>query len=188
MIGEGCVMMRLTKRAVAALVVAGSAVAVMPAMQADAASTNTHRLSIQADFVLGSAGVPPKAPVCVPNAAFHAGEDVVWRAIIGDASTGAPLTAAQIQHLGVTAAVKIKGGATFKMKYEAHPPAQMHPMKQDMYWVAVWKIAKSYPMGPVAWTIKVKDAAGDTATFAPIGQDLGIPSIIIVPAVAPPAH
>ena len=164
----------------AALLVAVGTGLSAPAVGAHAATT--HKLSIAADFVLGAEGAPKGAPACVPNAVFHPGEQVVWRAVISDASTGKPLTQAQIKQMGVTASVVLASGGSVKMIYAAHPPAEAHPKKQAFYWVGPWKIGAKYPMGPLSWSIKVSDNLGDKATFAPIGQDVGIPTIIIAPA------
>lgn len=178
--------MHRTKRIVLTTLIAGVAVGTAtPALHAQAAAMGTHRYLIQADFVLGALGLPHGAPACVPNAVFHPGQQIVWRARIRDAATGKQLNRAQINQLGVTGAVTLQGGPTLKMQFEAHPPAQAHPKKQAFYWVAPWKIGAHYPMGPVFWTITVQDKLGDMATFAPIGQDVGIPSIIITPANAP---
>ena len=175
--------MHWIKRTVATAIVLGAPIGVAaPAMQVHAAPAAQHRYVIHADFVLGAEGAPKGGPVCVANAVFHPGEQVVWRAVFSDAATGKPLTKAQIAQRGVTASVMVQNGPTVKMQYAAHPPAEAHPKKQAFYWTGAWKIGKAYPMGPVTWTIQLKDTAGGKASFAPIGQDVGIPSIIIAPA------
>lgn len=181
-------MHRSTRILVTTVVFGSIAGMTAPALHAHAASMGMHRYVIQADFVLGADGAPKGAPACVPNAVFHPGEQIVWRAVISDAATGRPLTAAQIKQLHVSAAVTLQGGTVLKMRFEAHPPAQAHPKKQAFYWVAPWKIGAHYPMGPVTWTIKAQDTMGDSTTFTPIGQNVGIPTIIIAPAGGAGAH
>jgi hypothetical protein len=169
------------KRAVAAALVCGTVLGVsVPALEAHAAASAPHFV-IQADFVLGAEGQPQGAPVCVPNAVFHPGDQIVWRARIADAATGKQLTAAQVKQLGVTATVVLKSGAKLPMQLGQHPPAEAKPPKQSTYWTAAWKVGKTVPMGPLSWTIQVKDKMGDTTSFAPIGQDVGIPSILVAP-------
>jgi hypothetical protein len=174
--------MQWTKWAFVTALVFGTPVgAAVSSPGAHAAAAGRHSYVIQADVVLGSVGAPKGAAACVPNAVFFAGEHIDWRARIADAATGKQLSQAQIKQLGITVTVLLQGGPTVKMVYEAHPPAQAHPKKQSYYWVGPWAVTATYPMGPLLWTIKVQDKLGDTATFAPIGQDVGIPSIIIAP-------
>lgn len=166
---------------VTALMVGASVGAAVSPPGAHAAAASSHSYVIQADVVLGAVGAPKGAPACVPQAVFFAGEHILWRARIADAATGKQVSQAEIKQLGITVTVLVQGGPTVKMVYEAHPPAQAHPKKQSYYWVGPWAVTATYPTGPLSWTIKVQDKMGDTATFAPIGQDVGIPSIIIAP-------
>jgi len=168
-----------SKRVLVMVLVFGSTIAVAsPTLQTHAASASMHHYVIQADFVLGARGLPPKADACIANAVFHPGEQVVWRARIIDSASGKEVTVAQSQARGITATVTLKGGKKFTMMDVPHGENGKPPF----FWVASWVIGKTYPFGPVGWTIKATDKSGSTATFAPIGQEAGIPSIIVAPA------
>ncbi|MGH2346586.1 MAG: hypothetical protein ACRDG4_15280, partial [Chloroflexota bacterium] len=85
----------------------------------------------------------------------------------------------QVKKLGLTATVVLKSGKKFAMMNIPHPP---QAKKQVFYWTAAWVVSKTYPFGPLVWTINAEDSSGGSTTFAPIGQDVGVPSIIIAPA------
>ncbi|MGH2390339.1 MAG: hypothetical protein ACRDIE_19225 [Chloroflexota bacterium] len=172
--------MHWSKRALmAALVVLGTGAFTAPTITTHAAAKPMHHYVIQADFVLGAKGLPPKADACIANAVFHPGQQIVWRARIYDSATGKVVAPGQVKKLGLTATVVLKSGKKFAMMNIPHPP---QAKKQVFYWTAAWVVSKTYPFGPLVWTINAKDSSGGSTTFAPIGQDVGVPSIIIAPA------
>ncbi|MGH2346728.1 MAG: hypothetical protein ACRDG4_15995, partial [Chloroflexota bacterium] len=70
--------MHWSKRALmAALVVLGTGAFTAPTITTHAAAKPMHHYVIQADFVLGAKGLPPKADACIANAVFHPGQQIV---------------------------------------------------------------------------------------------------------------
>ena len=169
-------MHRTTRILIAAGLLGAAGSIAKPPPQVHAAAM--HRYTIHADFVLGHVGMPASAMSCIANAVFHPGQQIVWRAKFYDASTNKELTPAQSLKLGLAANVVFSDGTKVVMADIPHPP---QAKKQAFYWVGSWIVAPTYPAGPLSWTISLRDASGGSASFAPIGQDVGIPSIIIVP-------
>lgn len=132
---------------------------------------------IQADMVRGAAGA--MGAVCVPNSVFELGEMIVFRAYVFDGDTGERLSAEQIEAQGLTVTAELDTGEAFEMVYSPHPPGAP---EQDFYWVHGWAIPADHPTGMFAWSVVVRDAAGNEVTFAPIGQGVGLPNLTIVPA------
>ncbi len=131
---------------------------------------------IQADIVRGGEGVP-KGPVCVPNSVFLHGEATVFRVKVYDADGGAYIDPAAAEERGVKVEVQL-GDLTLPTHMGPHPPGAPN---QDFYWTTHWVIPNDYPAGVVNWSIKVTDASGRTGTFEPIGQNIGIPALMIMP-------
>jgi hypothetical protein len=68
--------------------------------------------------------------------------------------------------------------------YFAPHPAKSKTGKKSTYWVTAWPIPKTFPYGPVTWTMQEHDKYSDNVTFTPIGQDVGLVSIMIAPVKA----
>lgn len=132
---------------------------------------------VQADMVRGAAGA--MGSVCVPNSVFQLGEMIVFRAYVFDGETGERLDAATVEERGLIVTAELDTGESFEMVYSPHPPGAEN---QDFYWVHGWAIPSDHPTGMFAWTVVVRDATGAEATFAPIGQGVGLPNLTIVPA------
>jgi len=139
---------------------------------------------IQADLVRSAAGAP-QGPVCVPNSVFLPGEGVVVRARVIDLATGQEVDGPAIQARGIKLQAKI-GDLALDMHYGTHPPEPDAPA-HDEYWTVLWVIPANFPAGVVNWSLVVTDNAGQQGTFQPIGQDIGIPALMVLPAGAPNA-
>jgi hypothetical protein len=111
------------------------------------------------------------ARVCVPRSIFNPGDTIVWRGEVDDAS-GVRLTAAQIKALGIVATINLKDGTKLPLSFGVHPPFPNAPAT-DLYWAVAWFVKPDHPTGTLPWTMTVSDAAGNTATFTPIGQSNG---------------
>lgn len=131
---------------------------------------------IQADIVRGGEGVP-KGPVCVPNSVFLHGEATVFRIKVYDADGGAYIDPKIAEERGVKVEIQV-GDATMPTHMGPHPPGAPN---QDYYWTTHWVIPSDYPAGVINWSVKVSDAAGGSGTFEPIGQNIGIPALMIMP-------
>lgn len=146
---------------------------------AGAACAAPARYMVQADVVRGAPGA--QGAVCVANSVFYPGESVVWRVRVSDAATGKPLTAAQVKQLGVTAQVKLDNGVTQALNFEGHPPSGKNA---EYFFAGGWQTTAKTPTGTLKWTAVVKDKAGNTATFEPIGQNVGLAALTIAPKSA----
>jgi len=135
---------------------------------------------VHADLVRSAAGTP-LGPVCVPNSVFYPLEGVVVRAKVYDGQTGLPLDAAAIEERGVKVQVTY-GELTLDLHYGEHPPDPNAPA-HDEYWTVLWIIPADFPAGVIPWTVHVTDAAGAHVDFEPIGQNIGIPALMVLPAV-----
>ncbi len=153
-----------------------TSVAVMVALCASLAAAQSNYY-MQADAVRGAEGTPQGA-VCVPNSVFLPGESIVWRAKIFDSHTGEVLTGGQIKELGITMQVSVSNGQTVDLHYGSHPPDPKAP-KHGMYWSGHWVVPADAPTGTLTYTLTAKDAQGNTTTFEPIGQNVGIPPLTI---------
>ena len=111
------------------------------------------------------------ARVCVTRSVFNPGDTIVWRGEIDDAS-GVRLTAAQIKALGIVATINLKDGTKLPLAFGVHPPFPNAPAT-DLYWAVAWYVKPDHPTGTLPWTMSVSDAAGNIATFTPIGQSNG---------------
>lgn len=156
---------------------------------------------VKADMVRGAQGA--RGPACVPNSVFFGGEMVVFRAIVYDAATGEELKFDEVQARGITATVVIDGVEPMQMFYpppmgegegappaegEGAPPAEGGPPAEGEgpppgadFFRGPWTVPADFPAGMYTWHIEVTDSAGNTATFEPIGAQVGLPSLIIQP-------
>jgi len=138
---------------------------------------------VKADMVRGAQGA--MGPVCVPNSVFFGGEMVVFRAIVYDAATGAELTFDEIQARGLTLTVHLDSVEPWAMFYP--PPGeaaegQEGPPPGAEFFRGPFAIPADFPAGMYGWHIEGVDAAGNTATFEPIGAAIGLNNITIQPA------
>lgn len=141
------------------------ALALALAAIAGLAFAQTPAYIVNADVVRGSQNAT--GPTCVLTPVFKTGEQVVWRAEVFDAVTGEKLTNEQAQERGVKVTVEMQDGQTFDMEYGEHP----REGPQIWLWVAAWSIPPVYPTGMMMYQLIVTDDAGNSVTWAPIGQD-----------------
>lgn len=135
---------------------------------------------VQADVVRGAVGA--MGAVCVANAVFNQGEEIVWRAYVYDSATGDLLTQADIDAKGVKVYGELDSGVKVPLNYGAHPPGQD---KTEEYYAGAWQIPADYATGAYQWTVTVEDSAGNTATYEPMGHTIGLGGLTIVaPAAA----
>lgn len=120
--------------------------------------------SVNADVVRGAKN--PVGPTCVLTPEFKTGEQVVWRAVVYDATTGAELTPDEVAAKGIKVTAKLENGDTFDMEYGQHPKDP----PQIWLFVGAWSIPPVYPTGTLKYDIIVTDNAGNTVTWSPIGQ------------------
>ncbi|MBW7916859.1 MAG: cytochrome c [Trueperaceae bacterium] len=134
---------------------------------------------IQADVVRGAVGA--MGAVCVANAVFIPGEQMVWRAYVYDSDSGDLLTQEQIDAKGIKVYGELDSGVKVALNYIPHPPESPNT---ELFWAAGWQIPRDYATGTYQWSVVVEDAAGNTATYMPMGHSVGLGAINIV---APPA-
>lgn len=134
---------------------------------------------IQADIVRGAVGA--QGAVCVPNSVFMQGEEVVWRAYVYDATTGEKLTQDDIDSRGVKVFGELEGGVKAPLTYEPHPPGAD---KTELYYAGAWSIPADFPTGNYKWSVAVEDSAGNTASYEPMGQSVGLGVLDILAAPA----
>ncbi len=155
--------MRLSKLwkvgAVAAL--AGVVALVAAACTGTQAAPKTAQvLSVNADAVIGSAGVKNPADICVVSSRFPQGESVVWRIKVYDPVTGQPMDDKALKPVAVT----LKDGQTFSANYGGHPGQPGVP-KTDYFWSTAWTIPTSYPTGSVPYKVTATSNDGRTGSF-----------------------
>lgn len=132
---------------------------------------------VQADMVRGAQGA--MGAVCVPNSVFTLGESIVWRAYVYDGETGEQVSAEELEARGVTVTARVDGGPELEMAFSPHPPGA-----EDVafYHVAAWQIPADHATGVFTWSVVVQDASGAEVVFEPIGQDIGLANLTLVPA------
>lgn len=128
---------------------------------------------VQADVVRGAPGA--QGAVCVANSVFYPGEQVVWRAKVFDTTTGKELTEAQVKAAGLVLTASLDNGAKATLNYVPHGSNG----KMDLFWAGGWQTTGKTPTGTLKWTVTARDKAGNTATFQPIGQDVGLAVLTI---------
>lgn len=144
-----------------------------------AAASAAPAYFIQADIVRGALGA--QGAVCVPNAVFMQGEEIVWRAYVYDATTGEKLTQDEIDARGVKVYGEIETDAKAELTYEPHPPGAD---KTEVYYAGAWSIPADFPTGNYKWSVAVEDSAGNTASYKPMGQSVGLGVLNILAAQA----
>lgn len=118
-------------------------------------------LIVNADAVIGSAGVKNPADICVVSSRFPQGESVVWRVKVYDPTTGKPMDDKALKSVIVT----LKDGQTFNARYGGHPGGQ-GATPTDFFWSTAWAIPKNYPTGSVPYQVTATSNDGRTGTFA----------------------
>lgn len=141
-----------------------------------AAQAAAPKYTLQADVVRGA--VNAQGAVCVQNSVFYPGEGIVWRVNVMDAATGKTLTPAQVKAAGLTVAIKVDNGVIKQLEYLPHPPTGDN---QQWFFAGAWQTVEKTPTGTLKWTATARDKAGNTATFSPIGQDMGLAALTIAP-------
>ena len=139
---------------------------------------------VQADLVRSAEGAPA-GPVCVPTSVFLPGEGVVFRAKVYDLATGEEVDRAAVESRGIRVQAHLSDGQTIHLIFIPHPPDPNAPLT-DEYWTGLWIIPADYAAGVINWTLSVTDNEGRTGSFEPIGQNIGIPALMVIPGGAGP--
>jgi hypothetical protein len=131
-------------------------------------------LSVNADAVIGSAGVKNPADICVVSNQFQQGESVVFRIKVFDPATGNAMDDKTLKSVVVT----LKDGQTFNARYGGHPGGQ-GATPTDFFWSTAWAIPADYPTGSVPYTVKATGNDDRTGTFSEFNV---APSLLMVVA------
>ncbi len=135
---------------------------------------------VQANVVRGAVGA--MGAVCVSNSVFVQGEEIVWLAYVYDAATGELITQADIDAKGIKVYGELDSGVKVELHYGPHPPGAP---QQEVYYAAAWQIPVDYATGSYQWSVVVEDAAGNTASYQPMGHTVGLGGLnIVAPASA----
>lgn len=135
---------------------------------------------VQADVIRGAVGA--MGAVCVANAVFVQGEEIVWRAYVYDSETGDLITQADIDAKGIKVYGELDSGVKVELRYGAHPPGTE---KTEEYYAAAWQIPTDYATGSYQWSVSVADTAGNSGIYQPMGHTVGLGAInIVAPASA----
>jgi hypothetical protein len=94
-----------------------------------------------------------------------------------DAATGEEILHDQIAERGITAKVIVDGLGEIDMFF---PPVEGQTPPAMYFFRGPWAIPADFPMGEYRWSIEVSDAAGNVASFSPIGQAVGLSSVTIM--------
>lgn len=130
---------------------------------------------IHADAVRGAQQA--QGAVCVANTLFFPGEWVIFRTVVTDAATGEEIGHEEIEARGITAKVIVDGVGEIEMFY---PPLEAGTPPAMYFFRGPWPIPADFAMGDYRWNVEVSDAEGNVATFAPIGQAVGMGSITVM--------
>jgi hypothetical protein len=152
--------MRLTKLWIAAGSAALIGAIVLTAAACAGGPKAAQVLGVNADAVIGSAGVKNPQDICVVSSRFPRGESVVWRIKVYDPATGKPMDDKTLDSV----VVSLKDGQTFNAKYGPHP-GQPGATPTDYFWSTAWQIPANYPTGSVPYTVMAKAKDGRTGAF-----------------------
>lgn len=134
----------------------------------EAAAQEGQDYVIVSDVIRGSGG-EPTGPSCVETNLFDRGEQVVWRAVVFDASTGEIVNSPDaVESRGLQMTVQPEGQDALEMEFGAHPP-DTPSEDQIFYWTAAWVIPPNVS-GKLKYTLTVEDADGGQGTFELLGQ------------------
>jgi hypothetical protein len=131
---------------------------------APAVTKVAQTLILQADMVIGAAGVTNPADIYAVSSRCPQGAQVCWRVKVIDPATGQPMDDKALNSVKVS----VWEGQTFTAVYGAHPgapPDQPQPPATDHFWTAVWVIPANYPTGRVLYTISATSKDGRMGTF-----------------------
>jgi hypothetical protein len=131
-------------------------------------------LNVNADTVLGAAGLKNPADSCVISNRYQQGQSVVFRIKVFDPSTGSFMDDKTLK----TVVVTLKDGETFNARYGGHPGGQ-GATPTDFFWSTAWAIPKDYPTGSVPYSVTATSTDGRTGTFAEFNV---APSLLMVVA------
>ncbi len=131
-----------------------------------AAAQNGQDYVIVADVARGTGG-DPTGPSCVGTTVFNQGEQVVWRAMVYDASTGELVNSTDaVESRGLSMTVEVEGQDTLEMEHGPHPPDSDD---QIFFWTAAWTIPPNVS-GRVKYTLTVEDGDGGTGSLEILGS------------------
>jgi hypothetical protein len=145
------------------------------AMLVSLAQAQAPAYFIHADAVRGAQQA--QGAVCVANALFFQGEWAIFRAVITDAATGEEIGHEEIEARGITAKVIVDGVGEIDMFM---PPLEAGTPPAMYFFRGPWPIPADFAMGEYRWNVEVSDAEGNVASFAPIGQAVGLSSITVM--------
>ncbi len=131
--------------------------------QAPAPAGQAPALLIQSDLTIGQPGP------CTLQSRFAPGDRVIFRAKVYDAQTGQQVIDGNVN-------IRIEGGPTIPMRYGPHPPPEVAP-STDEYWVGVWAIPPSTPMGIVHYTIEAVSGTR-MGTFVPFNNATSLLTVV----------
>ncbi len=127
--------------------------------------TVAKTLIVDANTVIGGAGVINPQDICVVSSRFLQGETVVWQIKVYDPTTGNLMDDKALDSVMVS----LKDGQTFNARYGPHPaapPDQPQPPATDHFWTTAWTVPAAYPTGSAPFTVTVKGKDGRTGTFS----------------------
>lgn len=159
----------------------------LPNAGSPAATVGDRAYRIAADVVTAGIGRPGvQGALCVNQTVFFPGDIIVFRAVVADGQSGIPLSTADVARLGVQAVVSLSDGNKVPMKLGSHPPPPNAPA-HSTFWSGSIRTAPDHPTGTLKWTLTVKDKAGHSAVFTPMGQDNGT-TVLTLAQKAPAAQ
>jgi hypothetical protein len=122
-------------------------------------------LVVDANTVIGSAGVINPQDICVGSTRFPQGEEVVWQIKVYDPASGETMDDQALDSV----VVSLADGQTFDAVYGPHPgapPGQPQPPATDHFWTAGWSIPADYPTGSAPFAVTATSQDGRTGTFS----------------------
>jgi hypothetical protein len=134
-------------------------------------------LVVDANTVIGAAGVINPQDICVGSTRFPQGEEVVWQIKVYDPASGETMDDNALD----TVLVKLADGQTFDAVYGAHPgapPGQPQPPATDHFWTAGWSIPADYPTGSAPFTVTATSKDGRTGTFSEFNVDPALLTVV----------
>ena len=146
----------------AATAAGGIAFAKWALTNADAAAQQGQAYVIVSDVIRGSQGAP-QGPGCTETNVFKKGEQLVWRAVVYDAKTGALInTPKDVADRGLKMNAKLEGNDPIAMNHGQHPGANSNPKPEDIiyYWAGPWIIPPNVATGKFKYAITVEGKDG----------------------------
>lgn len=129
---------------------------------------------VMADLVRGV--TQPTAAICLQTSVFKAGEQVVFRARVLDASTGQDpgeegKNKVAVEERGLKVTAYLENGQSFPMRYAQHPGRPKPGEPVVWLWSSAWNIPDDYPTGRLKWWLVVTDKTRTFVRFDPIGSE-----------------